>query len=65
MPPPQPDGKGGSAPTARAMPVHAVLGLTMKYHMKFQGQVATKSVLVDLPPVSSLAHQETRGQVAK
>ena len=36
MCPPQPAGKGGSAPTARAMPIHAVLGLTMRYHMKFQ-----------------------------
>ena len=53
------------APTARAMPVHAVLGLTMKYHMKFQGQVATKSVLVDLPPVSSLAQPRNSGQVSK
>ena len=35
-PPPQPAGKGGSAPTARAMPIHAVLGLTMRYHTKFQ-----------------------------
>ena len=23
-------------PTARAMPIHALLGLTMRYHMKFQ-----------------------------
>ena len=34
-PPPQPAGKWGSAPTARAMPVHAVIGLTMRY-IKFQ-----------------------------
>jgi len=33
---PQPAKKGGSVPTARAMPVHAILGLTMRYHMKFQ-----------------------------
>ena len=26
-------GGGGSTPTARAMPIHAVLGLTMRYHM--------------------------------
>ena len=35
-PPPQQAGKGGSAPTARAMPIHAVLGLTMRHHIKFQ-----------------------------
>ena len=29
--PPQPARKGASAQTARAMPVHAVIGLTMKY----------------------------------
>ena len=29
--------EGSSAPTARAMPVHAVIGLTMRYHnIKFQ-----------------------------
>ena len=52
-PPPQPAGKGGSAPTARAMPIHAVLGLIMRYHMKFQEQVAANSVLVDLLLVST------------
>ena len=31
VPPPQPARKGASAQTARAMPVHAVIGLTMKY----------------------------------
>ena len=35
-PPPQPARKGASAPTARAMPVHAVIGLTMKYHIEFR-----------------------------
>ena len=31
------------------MPVHAVIGLTMKYHIEFQQvHVATKSVLIDL-----------------
>ena len=34
-PPPQPARKGASAPTARTMPVHAVIGLTMKY-IEFQ-----------------------------
>ena len=45
-PPPQPSRNGASAPTARAMPVHAVIGLTMKYHIEFQEQVATKSILI-------------------
>ena len=35
-PPPKPARKGASAPTASAMPVHAVIGLTMKYHIEFQ-----------------------------
>ena len=33
--PPQLARKGASAPTARAMLVHAVIGLTMKYHIEF------------------------------
>ena len=33
--PSQPAGKGGSAPTVRAMRIHAALGPTMKYHMNF------------------------------
>ena len=55
-PPPNrvPTGKGGSAPTARAMPVHAVIGLTMRYHKISRISSYTKSVLVDLPFVSSL-----------
>ena len=32
---PQPAGGGGGAPTVRAIPIHAVLGLIMKYHMRF------------------------------
>ena len=35
-PPPNQLGRGAVPPTARAMPIHAVLGLTMRYHMKFQ-----------------------------
>ena len=31
---PQPVVKRGGAPIARAMPVHAVLGLTMRYNYK-------------------------------
>ena len=31
-PPSQPAEKGGSAPTARAMPINAVIDLTMRYH---------------------------------
>ena len=34
--PPQPARKGASAPTVTAMPVHAVIGLTMKYHIEFR-----------------------------
>ena len=57
--PPQPAGKGGSVPTVRAMPIHAVLGLTMKYHE----WVATKSVLVDLPLVFSLTQPRNSCQL--
>ena len=52
--------KGGCAPIARAcllaIPVlsgHAVMGLTMRYHIKFQKQAATKSALINLPFISS------------
>ena len=35
-PPPPISREGGQCPTARAMPVHVVIGLTMGYHIKFQ-----------------------------
>ena len=55
MPPPlQPARKGVSVQIATVMPVHAVIGMTIKYHIEFQEQVASKSVLIDLLFVSSL-----------
>ena len=35
--------KRGSASTARVMPIHAVIGLTMQYHVKYEEWVTTKS----------------------
>ena len=48
--------KRGQCPHSQSHVIHAVLHvrLTMIHHMKFQEQVAKKSVLVDLPFISSL-----------